>query len=148
MLERIAADLLPGIEAITQDERTTESRGASPSPAIFCLSIILTNATLYVARFDPVRLNLETGVVPEAELDFEEVPLIRFRKALRAHYPGTVPVDPHKPALESLNDTRTRSIVIINSRRMGDSLKSLQFPSWRSPSLGQWIERIAYSRST
>ena len=82
MLERIAGDLLPAIEALAQDELTSASMHGRHTSAVFCMPIVLTNASLYVARFDPVKLDLKTGILPALETTFEQVPLIRFRKAL------------------------------------------------------------------
>ena len=42
---------------------------------------------------DPVTLNLKTGVLPDKELEFEEVPLIRFRKAFVPIIPAALPAD-------------------------------------------------------
>ncbi len=44
------------------------------------INVIATTAKLEVCKFDPSKIDLETGTIAEAEC--EEVPYIRFRKQL------------------------------------------------------------------
>jgi hypothetical protein len=55
-------------------------------PWFFC-PLIVTNAELYLCRFDPADVDLRTGNLNAGVSAFEAVPYIRFRKGLSTDFP-------------------------------------------------------------
>jgi hypothetical protein len=88
MLERIAGDLVRACESLGREE--IETKGWEQGSAGY-LPVIVTNAKLYVCRVDPLKVDLGSGMLPSSA-QFNEVPVIRFRKALGSdilHLPMT-----------------------------------------------------------
>lgn len=111
MLERIAGPLLRSTEVLA-DQELEFGLDRPYGPAWIYIPAIVTNATLHMCRFNPEDIDLRSGELPDAE--FEEVPMVRFRKALSTTMEGYV-VDPTTGKV-SLDQHRT--VLVINSDNM------------------------------
>lgn len=78
MLERTAAELVESTRALAIEESIVFSR-KSEFVRMY-VNVIVTTASLRVATFQPELLELETGTLSDVE--FQEVPFVRFRKQL------------------------------------------------------------------
>jgi hypothetical protein len=79
MLERVAASVVASTEALAQEEATILGHQDYEHLRAY-INVIATTAKLEVCKFDPATVDLETGKIEQVE--FEEVPYIRFRKQL------------------------------------------------------------------
>jgi hypothetical protein len=71
-------------EEFASDFRDQSKKGSDlPIPAAF-LPVIVTNAALYTARYNPKEVSLETGEFAEMPREIEEVSCVRFQKAFTA----------------------------------------------------------------
>ena len=78
LLERVASELITATEALAAEER--DWRHANTETIRFYLNVIVTTAELKVGTFDPLKVSLADGTMPDAE--FVSVPFLRFRKQL------------------------------------------------------------------
>lgn len=76
LLERVSSELITATEALAAEER--DWRHANTATIRFYLNVIVTTAELKVGTFDPLKVSLADGTMPQAE--FESVPYLRFRK--------------------------------------------------------------------
>lgn len=114
LLERVAGPLLRSAEVLAEEE--LGFRKDRPfGPAWIYIPAIITNASLRICNFDPKDIDLQTGELPDAE--FEEVPMVRFRKALSTTMEGQV--EDH--SIEKVSLDQHRTVLVINS----DSLASI-----------------------
>jgi hypothetical protein len=73
MFERISDDLLPSIEAIGLEEMSLiQSQPGTPWEIRFYLPVVITNALLYTASFDPAMLDMNSGELPPGTCDFKQ----------------------------------------------------------------------------
>lgn len=80
MLERVAADVVESTEALARQEKEYRSAADGQSTRLY-FSVVLTNVRIFVAEFDPSKIDLATGELSEGTT--KEVPYVRFRKQLR-----------------------------------------------------------------
>jgi hypothetical protein len=78
LLERVGSDLLTATEALAAEER--DFRPDTNESIKLYFSLVVTTADLKVGAFDPSKVSLKDGTLPDAE--FESVPYLRFRKQL------------------------------------------------------------------
>jgi len=126
MLERITDSLLPSVESVGHKDVALKSEVDYLCDYRLFVPLIVTNATLYAAEFDPEEVDMTTGRLPEGKCTFKEVPLIRFRKSLTSHYPRAdrLPRDRGPLSLRVLENERT--VLVANSASLTESLKSLR----------------------
>lgn len=128
MLERIAGDLVRASESLATEELGMAQR----EPGMWgYLPVILTNSTLYACRVDPHKVDRQKGTLPDSAT-FEEIPFIRFRKALPTeieHAPDTY---------ESISKglfKKERSAFVVSILHLHDFLANLR-PTSRSVTSG------------
>ena len=78
---------------------------------------IITNAELLVCKYDPAKIDLETGELPEGK--FESVPFIRFTKTLPSNFQSSFPQD----HLYFATAESERTVYVFNARSLQDSLR-------------------------
>jgi hypothetical protein len=119
LLERLSSYLLRSIENLASEELEYEKESSGELHIYY--PVIITNATLLVCRYAPGNIEISTGQLAEAS--FEEVPIIRFRKNLSSSVQTKGVRN-----LEQANLDHERTIFIVNSKRITDSLKQLKLP--------------------
>lgn len=81
LLERDAGLLIRATEAFALDFRERfRPESQLLAPCLF-LPVIVTNAPIYTARYQPNEVSLESGEFQDAPQEIESVPYVRFRKA-------------------------------------------------------------------
>jgi hypothetical protein len=117
MLERLGGILLHSIESLAEEEL----RLGSPSPyggdRRFYFPLIVTNSQMYACFYDPEKVDLRSGELPEG--DFEPISFIRFRKGLST----AMPVPGETASLEEANRAKERTIFIVEGARIGEILR-------------------------
>lgn len=84
MLEKDAQLLIRGTDAYTLHERSKVIRNTA-GPQLIVVPVIVTNADLFTATYDPNDVSLDSGELREIALaDVSPVQCIRFRKAFTA----------------------------------------------------------------
>ncbi|KRT69644.1 MAG: hypothetical protein XU15_C0009G0004 [candidate division NC10 bacterium CSP1-5] len=81
LLEKDAGLLIHATEAFAEDFRDRFQSRSKLSPTCLFLPVIVTNAPIYTARYDPTSVSLETGEFSELPQEIESAPCVRFRKA-------------------------------------------------------------------
>ena len=81
LLEKTTAELVLATERLAHEHKDYRMPD-HPNVKLFS-SLLVTTATIKVARFDPAVISLQDGTLESAE--FEEVPFVRFRKQLGVH---------------------------------------------------------------
>jgi hypothetical protein len=138
MLERIADDLLPAVEAVGLEEMTCKMTQPDwYSDWRLFLPVIVTNAALYTCVFDADRVGMNDGRLPEGSCEFKPVSFVRFRKSLATHYPAHGITPGHHNSLRQSNLAMERTVLIINSAALSESLKSLNEAEPRNGTFGR-----------
>jgi len=106
MLERIAATLVQSADALAEEELQI-GRGR-PGVRIY-IPIIVTAAKLCVSRFDRRAARLEDGRLSDEAAKFEEVPLVRFKKAFASKHDSTV------ATLEEAQMAGQQTVIVVNA---------------------------------
>lgn len=129
MLERIADDLLPAVEGVGVEEMQLKSgdKGSTGEWRLF-LPVIVTNATLCTGTFDADKVDMSSGRLPEGACEFTPVPFVRFRKSLATHFPGTCTWANYSNSLGRASRLKERTVLVMNSAALADSLKLLRVP--------------------
>lgn len=118
MLERLASGIAEAAEGLSADFLVLH-RGSRVSSVI--IPVIVTTATLWLAQFDPAKVDLKTGEIDVAQ--FKAVPHVRFRKSLT----GTNYSDVHEPErLEDLSAGSQRTVFVVNAGHFIEWLGNLQ----------------------
>lgn len=81
LLEKTAAELVLATERLAHEHKDYRIPDHPNVKLFSCL--LVTTATLKIARFDPAAISLKDGTLNYA--DSEEVPYVRFRKQLGVH---------------------------------------------------------------
>lgn len=80
MLENVASKLIDATEALAAEEsQSYQIHGKKFWSARIYFPTIITSAELKVCKFDPAKIDIDSGDLLDAE--FETVPFVRFRKA-------------------------------------------------------------------
>jgi len=116
LLERIASKLLVSVEALAAEETSLRLISDTRDPRRVYVPVIITTARLWVCRFNAEDIDLATGDVSGTE--FQEVPLIRFKKALtppRVPEPGRdVSEMPHR-TFRRVSREQERTVLVMNA---------------------------------
>ncbi len=142
MLERIADELLTATEAIGIEEvNFVAPASADWRTVLFYIPVIITNAVLYIAELKPANMSMETGRLSAEDCTFSPTPVVRFRKGMYTHFPCASTPKISREALRSLNQVRQRSVLVLNSASLIDTLRRFKFPQSANVSLGEFIEQ-------
>jgi hypothetical protein len=152
MFEHIADVLLPATEAVGLEEAEVDPCSPNSSRESRCyLPIVVTNAALHIASFDPGDLDLKSGRLPSGACEFKEVPCVRFRKSLGTHVTlhRQVKVDgrQHEP-LAQVNLLNERTILVLNADCLRACLKELRIPESKGPHFGRTMDAFATKATT
>jgi hypothetical protein len=116
ILEKWASDLCECVESIGEQQvqfaRTSELRRD-----IF--PVIVTNATLALIDFDPSKISLEDGILPEVDQTIDECPWIQFRKSLSTRFQDDSITD-----LETARSASERSVFVVTAQHLPKFLAS------------------------
>jgi hypothetical protein len=107
MLERIAAQAVAAADGLCADLVSLHERSARSKVVI---PVIVTNAELVVAQFDPAVVDLSVAEVEVAE--FRPVPYLRFRKTLG---PASEDIDYEPENLSDLTESSVRTVFIVSA---------------------------------
>jgi hypothetical protein len=111
LLERDAQLLVRGTDAYAQDVRRAFQPGPAPEPDRPYLPLIVTNAPLFVATYDPTEVSLETGQFRSPPAGISPVQWVRFAKALTS---------------AGGRDLGVRTVVVVNATAIVEFLTSLE----------------------
>ena len=116
-LDNIASDLLDSCEGLLGDWSTL-----LPDAETACIPIIITNALLYTCTFDPARMDLASGDLPD-EAVFKPATFVRFRKAFRqgAGHATSATRDTQRVVAEG-----ERTVFVVDSRHLVQFLSQLR----------------------
>jgi hypothetical protein len=110
LLERDAQTLVRATEAYAYAHRASFTPTAERAPDRLCLPIIVTNAQLFVARYDPAAVSLDTGQFREPPQDVRSVRWARFRKPFTS---------------EGGIDLGDRTVLVVSAASLADLLLGL-----------------------
>lgn len=110
LLERDAQLLVRGTDAYAAHEiRRYVFRPMSPWMVAPIIPVIVTSAQLFVTRYEPTKVSLETGKFSEIP-SYTAVNVVRFRKPFLSH-----------PA----RDLGERTVLVVNAQGLGEVLRTL-----------------------
>jgi hypothetical protein len=115
MLERVASELISATEALAREDQVLR-----PELGIY-FSIIVTTARLHVCMFDPNKIDVETGHIPDDAL-FHDVPYVRFRKQLSARAPDFALGIPPSFGAQYVAKAKEHTVFVVNSSALLDFL--------------------------
>lgn len=108
LLERDAGLVIRATEAFALDSKEyTQAYSRIRLPCLL-LPIIVTNAPIYVARYDPANVSLETGEFPGLPQEIDRVSCVRFRKSFTS---------------EGGRDLGDRSVFVVSAAWLPEFLK-------------------------
>jgi hypothetical protein len=121
LLERYASRLVSSVNALAFEEMKLPPSQFLPGVAY--IPLIVTTATLFVATVDLTKISLEDGTIDE--LQYGEVPIIKFRKSLVTELsPNAMPSD-----IQSASEDKQRSVFVVNSKYLIEELDGMGFRS-------------------
>jgi hypothetical protein len=100
------------------------------------LPVIVTNATLYTCTFDAEKVSMADGGLSHG--DFQEVPVVRFRKGLAMGQIGSGNASDFADAYRQ----QQRTLLIVNSSSLASTLKQLELREEGERSLWNAYERL------
>jgi hypothetical protein len=109
LLERVGSQLIQATEAIATQGFDFKNRLQMSDPYIY-LPVIVTTAELQACKFDPKKVSLLDGTIPE-DSRFEQIPYVRFRKSLT---PNRTPIAVITDITTMRVDTE-RTILVVNA---------------------------------
>jgi hypothetical protein len=124
LLERLGGELIEATEALAAEERDFRSNDFE-SIKLY-LTLIVTTADLKLGTFDPSKISLIDGKIPDAT--FESVPFLRFRKQLSAKRNRLLPSDYEAKTGSSVAHAKEHTIFVIRADALPRFLKDLHVP--------------------
>jgi len=126
-LERISSEMTRAVDGLYIDEFkfNVTSPDGFKDQLRFYLPILVTTAKLYVCKFSPEDISLETGDLSQPE--FEKVPWIRFNKSLPSE---------HIEQAHSLRDfaiLNERTTFVVEATSLNDFLSKLNIDLSKMP---------------
>jgi hypothetical protein len=150
MFEHIADGLLPATESVGLEEVKLNPPLPDQVVEPRCyLPIVITNASLHTASFDPGELDMKSGRLPAGKCDFKEVPSVRFRKSLGTHVTlqTETQINHGQEGIAEANRLSQRTILVLNSNSLSALLKELRlFEKTRNYFGGLMDSRIKSTR--
>lgn len=125
MLERVCTELLESLECFADE---VKKRIQKPIPegmrySLNFVPVIVINAELITAVFEPRDIDLEKGELGQGQGEFTAVPYVRFQKGLKSRY-GT---DQYPTDIPALNKDNERTVFIVRAPYLPDFLKRFDF---------------------
>jgi hypothetical protein len=124
-LERTSATLIDSVEALALQEGKLFEKSVSKSTSNFVriyIPIIVTTAELKVASFDPQKISLKDGFIPnDAYTYIKTVPYIRFRKGLTSNIKAL-----NQDTLHKLHVEMERTVFVVNAEHFDKFLKKCE----------------------
>ena len=122
MLERVSSLLLRSTESLANEELNHQTEAQREHLVYY--SVVVTNATLRICRFNPSLVNISTGRLEANAADFKEVPFVRFRKNLSSALVG------HRSFsdLQKANSENERTVFVINSGQLANTIREWRIP--------------------
>lgn len=114
LLENLASELVAATEAFAVEEYSF-----SKSMAISYFPVIITTAELFICKFDPRDIEIESGEIKNPQ--FEAVPFVRFRKSLTTT-PSRFAIDKHIEHFEEFAEARERTVFVLNASSIKEIL--------------------------
>ncbi len=132
MLERLAGPVLRSTEIVAGQELQIGANRPE-GPAYVYIPAIVTNAKLFISRFESDKVDIQTGTLPDAS--FQPVPMIRFRKALST----TIAAGSTVTSLSKGAEEQQRTLFVINAESLKSILPDAEIqPFGSSNSSGKW----------
>jgi hypothetical protein len=113
LLDRLAGPLTTAAEKIAIDQVHGGGQGVW-----YFFPVIVTNARLSVCRYSAEKVSLADGKLADAEI--EEVPVVRYRKALTTR----VWTEKRPLSLRRTNEDRQRTVLVVNAAGLVDLLSN------------------------
>ena len=112
MLETLAGTLLQSIESLAEQELSLNWNHDQR----FYIPMIVTNAKLFLHKFDTSDIDISQGTLLKEHSIFESVTAIKFRKSLSTH------IEPIKKGADLLEagSEQERTVFIINESGIED----------------------------
>jgi hypothetical protein len=111
LLERDASILIGATDVFAEDVQENIRVSQNLRTPFPVLPVIVTNAKLYTARYDPTQVSLETGEFEETPEEIDSAPWVRFSKIFVAGRG---------------RDLGSRAIFVVNSIWLGEFLSNLE----------------------
>jgi hypothetical protein len=116
-LERRGSILIQSVEALAEEEL---GLGSSEGDKFLYVPVIVTAAKIWLCDFDPHSTNIESGELPSSGIKANEVPFIRFRKALRGRGPTS-----RAQSLEEAYVENERTVLVVQAKALAQLLIDL-----------------------
>jgi hypothetical protein len=127
LLERLAGKLMTSIEALADEELRLRQPGDTRDTRRVYVPLVVTTARLWVCRYEPEKIDLASGRLDDPR--FEEVQVVRFKKALAAPSADEL-IDPTEmpyKAFRRLSRQQERTVFVVTSSHLVSLLTE-----WRS----------------
>jgi hypothetical protein len=109
LLEPDAQDLTRATDAVASGLIASgQPSWQVPTPLLY-ISVLVTNAPLFLAAYDPSQVPLDTGVLSPSSRALDAAPFVRFRKAFTSH--------------EGLGE---RTVFVVNALQLAGFLGALE----------------------
>jgi hypothetical protein len=121
-LEKTAAELIESVEALAYQESKFDKIIPKPSSDFgrIYIPVIVTTAELKVASFDPHKISIKDGSIPD-DAEFTTVPSIRFRKSFSSKINES-----KQDTLYNLHKEMERTVFVVNAENFDKFLKKCQ----------------------
>lgn len=120
LLENLASELLSATEAFAVEEYSF-----SKNVSISYFPVIITTAELFICKFDPKDIEIESGEIKNPQ--FEAVPFVRFRKSLTTA-PSRFAVERRIEHFEEFAEARERTVFVLNASSIKEILGNWEIP--------------------
>lgn len=126
LLDRTTSMLAESVEAYANQEMVRfdkEYRGQPPMVGHYArryTPVIVTNADLRLATFDPEKISLRDGTLP-ADTTYETIPFVRYRRSM-----GTLDIFAGRDIYDASRNSE-KTIIIINSLHLDTFLQKWDF---------------------
>lgn len=111
-LERISSELLSATNGIA-NQWTQSVKGLGTTDVHIFIPMIVTNAKLYLCRFDASKTPIGIGQIARDGAKFELASVVRFRKSFGRG------VNTRVNEISDLNSINERSVLVVNSSELG-----------------------------
>ena len=123
-LEAVGGELLTATEALADEDLLfMRAKEGDSSRAYF--AIVVTTARLQLCQFDPDKVSLVDGTLPD-DATFVEVPCIRFRKQLSTARPKKGDFG-SSTARDALVRSKERTVFVVNAAHFTTFLEAFSF---------------------
>jgi len=118
LLERVGSELVISTESLAIEDKRLSLDDRWKLLVYF--NVIVTTATLHVCSIEPNEISLKDGTVND--VDFQQVPYVRFRKQLNAMY--DVPYVFRVVGDRDVAAAKESSVFVVNSMHLIDFLEN------------------------